>query len=242
MENNRSNENVPRYVEVYNRILKNIKEGFYNEENKLPNEIKLAEQMGVSRMTLRKSLLLLQEDGIIESRKGVGNFLCNQSSISTGLEQAGEVLEKCGIYKIDRVTCSPKLGTTTLYCDDVFERKVPIVLGANLYYFFEKTCYAHCFSIIPTDVDFIAEYDLLDAKHAERLIRYDIYKYAKVVKFEMKIVEDSENFINNGTTMNSQLIFLVIEKMIDDQGKVICLNKYHIPVEYVNIRVNAFKK
>ena len=37
MENNRSSNNLPRYIEVYNKILKNIKEGLYDEEQKLPN-------------------------------------------------------------------------------------------------------------------------------------------------------------------------------------------------------------
>lgn len=79
MENNRSNDNLPRYIEVYNKILRNIKQGLYEEENKLPNENKLAEQMGVSRMTLRQAILLLQEDGVVESRQGVGNFIHKQA-------------------------------------------------------------------------------------------------------------------------------------------------------------------
>ena len=45
MENNRSKEKSPRYIEVYNQILKNIIDGVYMEENKLPNENKLAQQM-----------------------------------------------------------------------------------------------------------------------------------------------------------------------------------------------------
>lgn len=60
MENNRSNDHLPRCIEVYNKILKNIKSGLYNGENKLPGENKLAEQMGVSRMTLFKRILQLQ--------------------------------------------------------------------------------------------------------------------------------------------------------------------------------------
>ncbi|EGT3615766.1 GntR family transcriptional regulator [Clostridium perfringens] len=243
MENNRSNDNLPRYIEVYNKILKNIKAGLYNEENKLPNENKLAEQMGVSRMTLRQSLLLLQEDGIIESKKGVGNFICNQVSYSSaGLEQMMNVLGKCGLTDIDKITCLPKLGTSNFYTDDIFERKVSVVCGSNLYYYFQNKCCAHCFSVIPMDLEFISEYDLLDSKQAEILITNDIYKYAKVIKFEIKIVEDHENLIDNGFDVDTKLFVLVVEKMLDFRGRVICLNKYHIPVQYANIRVNALKK
>lgn len=243
MENNRSNDNQPRFIEVYNKLLKNIKSGLYNGENKLPSENKLAEQMGVSRMTLRQSLLLLQEDGIIEAKKGVGNFIRNQVSYpSAGLEQMKNVLEKCGVTDIDKITCFPQLGTSNFYSDDVFERKFPVACGSNLNYFFENKCYAHCFSVIPMDLEFISEYDLMDSKQAERLITNDIYQYAKAVKLEIKIIEDQENLIDNGFDADTKLFVLVNEKILDDRGRVICLNKYHIPVQYVNIRVNALIK
>lgn len=243
MENNRSNDNLPRYIEVYNNILKNIKAGLYDEENKLPNENKLAEQMGVSRMTLRQSILLLQEDGIIESKKGVGNFIRRQATSSlTGLEQIGNVLEKCGLTDIDKITCAPRLGTSNLYSDDIFERKVPVVCGSNLFYYSQGKCCAHCLSAIPMDLEFITEYDLMDSKQAEKLITNDIYEHAKAVKFEIKIVQDEDNLIDNGFDVDIKLFVLVIEKMLDCRGQIICLNKYHIPVQYAYIRVNALKK
>lgn len=243
MENNRSNDHLPRCIEVYNKILKNIKSGLYNGENKLPGENKLAEQMGVSRMTLRQSLLLLQEDGIIESRKGVGNFIRNQVSYpSSGLEQMTNVLEKCGVTDIDSITCVPKLGTSNFYCDDIFERKVPVVCGSNLNYYFQNKCCAHCFSAIPMDMEFISEYDLMDSGQAEVLITNDIYQYAKAIKFEIKIVGDQENLIDNGFEDDVKQFVLVIEKILDEKGRVICLNKYHIPVQDANIRVNALIK
>lgn len=241
MENNRSKENEPRYIEVYNKILKNIKDGLYNEANKLPGENKLAQQMGVSRITLRQSLMLLQEDGIIESRKGVGNFLHSTlSQPSIGLEQLGSVIEKCGINDFDRMTCTPVLGMSNLYSDEVFERKVPIVLGTNMYYYGGEHCYAHCFSILATDIDIIQDYDLLDALQVSELLTKKIYTLSKTVKFEIKIMEDHDKLINDVFEDEHQLFVLVIEKIIDHQGRVICLNKYHIPTQYANIKINAF--
>lgn len=243
MENNRSNDNLPRYIEVYNNILKNVKAGLYNEENKLPNENKLAQEMGVSRMTLRQSLLLLQEDGIIEARKGVGNFICNKASYSSaGLEQTTNVLEKCGISNIDKVICLPQLGSSNAYSEDVFERKIPVIFGANLYYFLNENCYAQCFSIIPADLEFMADYDLLDSQQAQTLITNDIYQYTKAVKFDIKVAKFKENLMDNAFDEDMELFVLVVEKMMDYRGKVICLNKYHIPIQYADIKINAFNK
>ena len=53
----------PKFVITYNEILGLIQQGLYPEESKLPPEEELALQMNVSRMTLRKSLNLLKEDG-----------------------------------------------------------------------------------------------------------------------------------------------------------------------------------
>lgn len=242
MENNRSNDNLPRYIEVYNKILRNIKQGLYEEENKLPNENKLAEQMGVSRMTLRQAILLLQEDGVVESRQGVGNFIHKQAiSGVVGLEQKGNVLEKCGLRDFDQVICVPQLGTSNFYSDDVFERNVPVLCGSNLFYHSKNKCCAHCFSIIPMDVDFISGYDIMVPEQVIKLLSDDIYKYAKAVQFEIKIIKNQESLIDNGFDKDIESLLLIIEKMMDYGGKVICLNKYHIPVQYVNIKINALK-
>ena len=53
MENNRSKEKAARYALVYNKILQLIQEGLYPEGSKLPSEPSLAQQMQVSRSTLR---------------------------------------------------------------------------------------------------------------------------------------------------------------------------------------------
>lgn len=243
MENNRSSNNQARYIEVYNKILKNIKEGLYDGENKLPNENTLSKQMGVSRMTLRQSLLLLQEDGIIESRKGVGNFIRKQAVVSQdGLEQINNVLEKCGIKDIDNIVCSPRLSTSNYYSDNTFDRKVNVLCGSNLYFYSKGKCYAHCFSIIPMDLDFISNYDMMDSEQALKLIIDDIYDYAKAAKLEIRIIEDEDNLIENEFKGESKLFVLVVEKILDYTGQIICLNKYHIPIEYADIKINALKK
>ena len=58
------NVKIPLYVTVYETISEWLKEGKYKPGDKLPGENILAEQLNVSRGTLRQAMLLLQEDGL----------------------------------------------------------------------------------------------------------------------------------------------------------------------------------
>ena len=64
-----------KHVKVYNRLYSMIQDGVYPPGSQLPSEPELAQQMDVSRMTLRRALALLQEDGLVINIRGKGNFI-----------------------------------------------------------------------------------------------------------------------------------------------------------------------
>ncbi|MCP9956566.1 GntR family transcriptional regulator [Streptomyces sudanensis] len=59
-------------VVLYERIAEAIHAGTYPPGSTLPSEPRLAAELGVSRPALREALLLLQEDGLLSVRRGVG--------------------------------------------------------------------------------------------------------------------------------------------------------------------------
>lgn len=59
-------------VALYERIAEAVHDGTYPPGSTLPSEPKLAGELGVSRPALREALLLLQEDGLLTVRRGVG--------------------------------------------------------------------------------------------------------------------------------------------------------------------------
>ncbi|MFI1398290.1 GntR family transcriptional regulator [Streptomyces sp. NPDC020681] len=59
-------------VVLYERIADAIHDGTYPPGSTLPSEPRLATELGVSRPALREALLLLQEDGLLSVRRGVG--------------------------------------------------------------------------------------------------------------------------------------------------------------------------
>ncbi len=66
---------VPLRVEVYDRIARAIRAGTLGPESLLPSESELGEAMGVSRTVVREALLLLEEDGLLRSRRGIGRVV-----------------------------------------------------------------------------------------------------------------------------------------------------------------------
>ncbi|KUL33687.1 GntR family transcriptional regulator [Streptomyces sp. NRRL F-4489] len=59
-------------VALYERMVEAIRAGTYPPGSTLPTEPRLAAELGVSRPALREALILLQEDGVINVRRGVG--------------------------------------------------------------------------------------------------------------------------------------------------------------------------
>ena len=58
--------------QLYNQI---VAEGQLGPGDKLPNEVELARQLGVSRATLREALRDLSVQGVLEVRRGKGTFV-----------------------------------------------------------------------------------------------------------------------------------------------------------------------
>lgn len=76
----------PLRVAVYSRIAHGIRTGVLAAGTALPREIELGVALGVSRTVVREALMLLEEDGLIATRRGVGRFVA-EAVPHVGLEE-----------------------------------------------------------------------------------------------------------------------------------------------------------
>jgi len=69
-------------------LLDEIRRGKYLIDSRLPNEENLAKELGVSRNTLREALRVLEANGIVEKKQGLGTYVRGESSpkVKPGLE------------------------------------------------------------------------------------------------------------------------------------------------------------
>ncbi|MCS7248707.1 MAG: GntR family transcriptional regulator [Anaerolineales bacterium] len=69
-----------------NRIREMIESRAIAPGSRLPNEIELAEAMGVSRGTVRAALSLLQQQGLLWRRQGIGTFVSEMPMLENRLD------------------------------------------------------------------------------------------------------------------------------------------------------------
>lgn len=76
----------PAYIQLYRQLVKDISGGVYHYGDKLPSKRIIAEETGVSVITVEHALTLLNEEGYAESRQRSGVFVTykDEDSVSGG--------------------------------------------------------------------------------------------------------------------------------------------------------------
>lgn len=79
------------YLQVIERLKKDIESGVFKENERFPSEFELARKLGVSRSTLREALQILEREKIIVRKHGVGTFVNPKPLFTSGIEQLSSV-------------------------------------------------------------------------------------------------------------------------------------------------------
>src|SRR5438309_945198 len=72
------NQSLPLYQQLQRAIKEAIEQHLLGADDALPSERQLAEDFAVSRITVRRAIEGLAQDGWIVSRQGSGNFVCTR--------------------------------------------------------------------------------------------------------------------------------------------------------------------
>lgn len=65
---------VPRYYQVYTVLAQRVREGEWAADRPMPTEQDFSAAFGVSRVTIRKALNMLQEEGLVLRQQGRGTY------------------------------------------------------------------------------------------------------------------------------------------------------------------------
>ena len=75
-----ANSPVPLYRQLYHQLRQAIEEGELELGRKLPSERRLAADHGISRLTVRRALDILRQEGCIRAYQGKGCFVARSTS------------------------------------------------------------------------------------------------------------------------------------------------------------------
>ncbi len=92
-----ANDSSPLYLQIARKLSEDVRNGRYHVDQALPSERTLSELLSVSRVTARKAIDQLVEQGLVVRRRGSGNYiaprieqpLSNLTSFSEQLQQRG---------------------------------------------------------------------------------------------------------------------------------------------------------
>lgn len=70
---------VPRYLRIADLLAQSVRDGELTAGARLPNQRRLARQFGVTLMTLRQALEVLEREKLIDRRHGLGTFVAAPS-------------------------------------------------------------------------------------------------------------------------------------------------------------------
>jgi len=105
----------PLRVAVYSRISQGIRTGTLVAGEVLPRETELGLALRVSRTVVREALMLLEEDGLIVTKRGIGRFVSDSIPHEGGLDefQSMEILmaEPNTVLKVDLIEFSLQKAT-----------------------------------------------------------------------------------------------------------------------------------
>lgn len=107
-----------------------IDEGFYQQGDKLPSELELCKKYNVQKMTIRSSLQILKDEGIIKAKKNSGHYV-ERKRIKKNIRffsSTKDLLEKNGLSSEVEIISINLIQATK----EIFE-KTGIYVGQNLY-------------------------------------------------------------------------------------------------------------
>ena len=120
-----------KHVKIYDQLYELIQNGTYPAGSQLPSETTLSAQMNVSRMTLRKALALLQEDGLTKNIQGIGHFVCSQSEDPIKQPLSAPILHPVYSYcteTLDSVEMAFRIEPPTQSITDSLKQYTPVVV------------------------------------------------------------------------------------------------------------------
>lgn len=228
-----------RYIAVYDKLFKMINEGTFPEGSQLPSEPDLAKLIGVSRTTLRQSLALLQDDGLIKNIHGKGNFIIkNNNNKNSGLELIGNPIYKCCNENIDDIEIDFHIEPPTDYMKQVLKRNTAVVVVVDRWYKSKDNIVAYAFTLIPIETISMFNIDLNDNSDLLKFLEDKIYTDCKNNLLEIKFTASS-NFSTKKYSFSSKgNCYLLQESIYTETDFPVLFNKHYLPFEHSTLKIN----
>jgi GntR family transcriptional regulator len=224
--------------QTHHYLLGLIKTGTYRPGDQLPPQSELADQLGVSRLTLREALLALEQEGVVILKHGVGTFVSPNYRhwFASGLERLESILELATRQDL-QVECRDLQVESELAVQELAER-FGVETGAPLTRICRaiavgETLVAYMCDVVPasilspTDMDDTFEGSVLE------LLRNKLgLPIAQAVANITAICAD-DNLTRTLRVPSREALLLLEETLFDEDGRVVGYSRnYFVPKHF----------
>lgn len=130
---------MPIYIQVQDSIIKKIEEHRYLPGEAIPSERKMAELYGVNRMTIRRAVDKLVEQGYLMKEPGSGTYVAQRDRKKIDLDYANEtgntgitaMLKSIGLTVNNRVLATGEVNDSRFLCQKLGLSEVETVWGIH---------------------------------------------------------------------------------------------------------------
>jgi len=239
-ENKENKESKLKHVRVYDQLYEMIQNGTFPPDSRLPSETVLSAQLDVSRMTLRKALTLLQEDGMTRNVQGVGHFVCNQPENrqdKTLVKQPQHPVYSYCTEKLDTVEMAFRIEPPTKSISDVLKQYTPAVVIVDRWYKQKDMSLAYSLSFLPIELIGEEKIDLNQSGQLQEYLERQCYDNKNCFR---RICSHSTagNFTALTCTLSEDNSFLLVQETISDtDGRILVSSKHYIPSTLFRIEI-----
>lgn len=240
---NLSKTKRPLFAVVYDKLYKLIMDGTFPPDSRLPTEPELAKVFGVSRMTLRHALSLLQEDGLVKNIHGKGNFITkfHHNKNMAGLEKLGNPLYKCYPENVDDVELNFRIELVSDYAKQVLHRDMTAVVAFERWYKSGEQVVAYAFTMMAIEAVSELNLDLQNEQQLLEMLDQKVYELANSSTIEIKRSKSINTPSLKYQIFNGEECDLILESVYISDKYPVVYNKYYIPTEFSQITINASK-
>ncbi len=231
----------PLYLQLKNSLTEAIQSGRYAPGEPVPTETQLCEQYAVSRITVRRAISELQDEGLLEKRHGKGTFVSFRRMETSLVDLAGfsETYSLKGL-KVTKVLFDVRDGEA----DGALAQKLGILKGAPILTIKRLIMAADTpmtieISDFPLDLfpgladaikDAPSIYQLLKARYG-RAIRHA----RRVINVRLAGPEERERL----DCRNGEPLFEVEKTVFDDMGTALQRSLLLTPASRVNLVIQV---
>jgi GntR family transcriptional regulator len=228
--------------QAQNYLLALIESGAYPPGEQLPSEKSLAAQLGISRPTLREALHILEQDGVVVRRHGVGTFVTEgyDHRLESGLERLESMLElsarqgltmQCSGLEVDEEPANPRLAEKLEVSPGTPLLRIARALGTARQIVAYMIDYAPTIILAEEDVDHTFNGSVLDLLRRKQDLQV-LQAQADITALTADTDLASKLHVSKG-----QPILLMEELLFDQHGQAIEFSRNYFVPEHFRFRV-----